>query len=425
MQKPTVLLSFFLLFASLPLARAQERPTPHTVRFRPVPSRDVKVKFLVEEDDAAHNITISFGGGLPDVAKLTFSRPGFDDTTLEVSSTDALEAASAPGCWYPKTVYLVPHYPWIGWAAWVEEHPISGSVVLLGLLFGFVVILPVVIWRGAQGLRKQKQLQQRLARYEATRNPMDSMLMQRVEDYLLVEPIGRGGMATVYKGLPIKTLDESGAVAVKILSREVFDDTDFLRRFQREVRAYQKLEHPNIVRLHSWREIDASSQHYPYIILELIKGGTLGKRIPPRGMDWTQACPLLEQLFGAVQFAHDRGVVHRDLKPDNIMLVGDLAAGRPVVATAVGGTPEVVLHGQTGILVPPLQPAALLSIFRNERSCARRKLSLDVTRQICKGELWKMMSHRAGDIGINARSALPLVSGFASSKRSKPRLNDA
>jgi hypothetical protein len=257
-----------------------------------------------------------------DIQQVVFSRPGFEPLLVNITSEEAAAAFNAPEKVFPiigqPALALVPTNFLIGWRAWAEDHPFEAIFLVLGL----GLLVPGAAFRGRLLWKRQQELERKLFPYESVRDANDSMMMQTVEGYLLVQPLGKGGMATVYKGLPADTLDEKRAVAVKILAAELFADVEFGRRFQREVKAYQRLEHPNIVRLQSWRQGDASGRDFPYIILEFVNGQTLGKEIPANGMLWKQAAPLLEQLFGAVQFAHDRGVVHRDLKPDNIMLEG-------------------------------------------------------------------------------------------------------
>jgi eukaryotic-like serine/threonine-protein kinase len=124
-------------------------------------------------------------------------------------------------------------------------------------------------------------------------------------------------MATVYCGLPADTLDESKAVAVKVLGREVFHDSDFRERFRREVNAYRKLQHPNIVALYDWGEQEAGMI---YIVLELVDGQTLRDVLKTGTPSRTRAREILQELFAATHYAHQRGIVHRDLKPENVMI---------------------------------------------------------------------------------------------------------
>ncbi|CAN0415667.1 unnamed protein product [Phaeothamnion confervicola] len=91
---------------------------------------------------------------------------------------------------------------------------------------------------------------------------------------------------------------------------------DFVQRYQREIRVYEQLLHPNIVRLLDHGEVD---RHY-YIVMELIRGTTLRERITPGGMKLKETLELVGPILSAVHFANSKGIVHRDLKPENVMV---------------------------------------------------------------------------------------------------------
>ena len=300
-----------LLFSTL--ARADDLKILHTVQFRTEPKSGVTVVVDSATYPSSEPVALDFSH--TDSKIVEFRRDGFVAEQRTISGQEASGGVYPPESLEP--VSLRAASPLVGLVVWVQEHPYQGLLALA--LFGLA--LPAAAYRYFHSWRRQKDLQGRLSRLDAERDRGDSVLMSRIEGYLLVELLGHGGMAAVYKAVPADTMDEKQAVAVKLLSRHLFHEPDFVRRFQREVGAYQKLAHPNIVRVVSWRELDGSDDP-PYIILELVAGQTLGKAIPQRGMSWPQARPLLEQIFAAVGFAHRQGVVHRDLKPDNIMLDG-------------------------------------------------------------------------------------------------------
>jgi tRNA A-37 threonylcarbamoyl transferase component Bud32 len=316
-----------LLLASPLAAQNGAGSFVHTVKFRTEPRTGVNVTradgqvLPVNQSDP---IPLVWRAGDRDEQKVTFSRPGFVNTTIPLSASQASDAAASENHLFPPVgdppIRLEPVHFWNGLAAWAEEHPLqtvfSSLLLICALTAGYGYL-----FHSLPRKRKQREL---LEYYDSRRDPRDSMMMQGVGGYTLVQRLGQGGMATVYKALPSESMDESEAVAVKILAREIFRDKDFQRRFQREVRAYQKLDHPNIVRLHTWREPDGSAEEFPYIVLELVLGKTLAQLVPPQGWNWTEAAAILEQIFAAVQFAHDRGVVHRDLKLDNIMIAKEV-----------------------------------------------------------------------------------------------------
>ncbi len=133
--------------------------------------------------------------------------------------------------------------------------------------------------------------------------------------YRLVEKIGEGGMGVVWKAVDTK-LDRE--VAIKILPDAFSQDPTRLGRFKREAKAVAALNHPNIVTIHSVE--DAENVHF--ITMELVQGQPLKALIPTTGMTLTRFLNIAVPLVEAISAAHQKGITHRDLKPDNIM-VGD------------------------------------------------------------------------------------------------------
>ena len=135
--------------------------------------------------------------------------------------------------------------------------------------------------------------------------------------YEIRELIGVGGMANVYHCYD--TIDDR-EVAIKILKDEFLDNEDFIRRFKNESKAIAVLNHPNIVRVY-----DVSfGDMIQYIVMEYIDGITLKEYIEMQQvLDWKETLHLTTQILTALQHAHENGIVHRDIKPQNIMLLQD------------------------------------------------------------------------------------------------------
>ena len=145
---------------------------------------------------------------------------------------------------------------------------------------------------------------------------MDKYIGKRLEGrYEIQELIGTGGMANVYKAHD--TIDQR-IVAVKILRDEYLDNAEFLRRFKNESKAIAVLSHPNIVKVY-----DVSFNNRVHsIVMEHINGMTLKDYMARVGvMPWKEALNYTLQILQALQHAHDKGIVHRDIKPHNIMLL--------------------------------------------------------------------------------------------------------
>ena len=135
--------------------------------------------------------------------------------------------------------------------------------------------------------------------------------------YEIQEQIGIGGMANVYKA---KDLIDDITVAVKILKDEYIQNEEFLRRFRNEAKAIAGLSHPNIVKVYDVIYND----DVPAIVMEYIDGITLKEYIEREGvLKWKEALHYTVQTLRALQHAHDKGIVHRDIKPHNIMLLMD------------------------------------------------------------------------------------------------------
>ena len=135
--------------------------------------------------------------------------------------------------------------------------------------------------------------------------------------YKIIRSIGVGGMANVY--LAYDTILER-EVAVKILRGDLADDEKFVRRFQREANAASSLKHPNIVEMYDVGEDDGKY----FIVMEFINGKTLKSLIKKRGaLTLSEVIDIMLQLTSAVACAHDSYIIHRDIKPQNVMILED------------------------------------------------------------------------------------------------------
>ena len=147
---------------------------------------------------------------------------------------------------------------------------------------------------------------------------MDQYIGKMLDNrYEILELIGSGGMANVYKA---KCHRLNRMVAVKILKNDLAENADFRRRFRDESLAVAQLSHANIVSVY-----DVSrSGDTEYIVMELVDGITLKQYMERRGkMDWREALHFITQIVKALGHAHSRGIIHRDIKPQNIMVLRD------------------------------------------------------------------------------------------------------
>ena len=142
----------------------------------------------------------------------------------------------------------------------------------------------------------------------------DNRTERRVGDYVLVRRLGRGGMGKVYLARDV-LLDR--LVALKVLNGSFASDPNLVKRFRREAKAAAQLNHPNIVRVYAVRE----EKKVPYIAMEYVEGQTLEQRLAATGpMPWQQALDIARQVAEALACAHSNGIVHRDIKPGNVLI---------------------------------------------------------------------------------------------------------
>ncbi len=138
-------------------------------------------------------------------------------------------------------------------------------------------------------------------------------LANRFGKYEVIEEIARGGMGVVYRA---RDIDLDREVALKIVLSGVGSSADEVRRFRAEAETAAKLRHPNIVPIY---EIGESNDRL-YLAFEYVSGGTLAERIEHKPISARQAAEMVQSIASAIDYAHSQGVVHRDLKPNNILV---------------------------------------------------------------------------------------------------------
>jgi tRNA A-37 threonylcarbamoyl transferase component Bud32 len=210
-------------------------------------------------------------------------------------------------------------YPTPGWVYDVQWHPWLNLLALLALggmlaaCYGYYahVILP-----------RRRQQEMRAERERDLASVADFNLKGKVMgNYMIVDRLGSGGMATVYKAYPLDVeydvaKRENLFWAIKLMNPDVSKDAEFRDRFMREVTVSTKLDHPTIVRVKESGE----QEDMLYLVMELIDGDTLEKKIPRGGMMPRQALNFLQPILDGIAYAHEHDIIHRDLKPENIMI---------------------------------------------------------------------------------------------------------
>ncbi len=171
----------------------------------------------------------------------------------------------------------------------------------------------------------------------------DNLIGKSLGQFEIIEEIGRGGMASVYRA---RQTSINRIVAIKVLPRALLHDRSFYERFTREVDLVAHLEHPHIVPIHDYGEVDGT----PYIAMRYLSGGSMAQWIRRGLPPLDKLVKPVEQIAAALDYAHQEGVIHRDLKPGNILLdesgnayLSDFGIARVLGSTLTGsaiiGTP--------------------------------------------------------------------------------------
>ena len=151
---------------------------------------------------------------------------------------------------------------------------------------------------------------------------MESLLEgSRLGRYRVIEQIGRGGMASVFRA---HDPEHDRHVAIKVVPSYRPDDQAFVDRFSQEAKAVFALDHPNIIKFYDFGE----DKGFSYIVMEYVTGGTLEDRLKDR-LPLAEVLELITPLADALDYGHGQGIVHRDIKPTNVLLTGD---GRPILS---------------------------------------------------------------------------------------------
>src|SRR5512136_4761 len=142
------------------------------------------------------------------------------------------------------------------------------------------------------------------------------MIGKTLSHYRITEKLGRGGMGEVYRA---EDTNLHRHVAIKVLPDEFTHDAERLARFQREAQVLASLNHPNIATLYGLEE----SEGKRFIVMELVEGQTLAERLLKGPLPVDEALEVCRQIAEGLEAAHEKGMIHRDLKPGNVMLTAD------------------------------------------------------------------------------------------------------
>lgn len=229
----------------------------------------------------------------------------------------------------------------------LKPQPVSPAALATGALV--LVTLAAVGWRFLR--KKTGTIEAWVAENTVPSDEHDEFLGKLLKDYWLVERLGQGGMATVYRA----TKDREEMLAIKLVHPHVASSPEFPTRFRREVTIGSELVHPNIVTVH---EAGLEGGRY-FIALEYVEGKDLRSVMKDDGLPLGEAKKYLIPVFEAVSFAHEKGIIHRDLKPDNVLVtkegkvkLSDFGLARSHNFSTVTATGSIM--GTPGYMAPEL-----------------------------------------------------------------------
>lgn len=298
--------------------------------FQDLVNRDI----AIDRDKFPHGFTVYFGGvatkneNLNEIPqfhgylprKLVVSEVEYPPPPPESTSVENLPVTYYPGLNDSEPLQLKPA-PGMGAALarflyWWQTHPLALASVLTLAGIGLFFVIAVVVPRRKSWLEERAKVAKFNARLRSLDVANDLFLGRQFGQWATVKRLGQGGMAVVYKGVSIETMNEDEAVAVKVMNPELAQDQDYRNRFKREVQISRTLDHPNVVRM-----IDSGEQDGVfYLAMEYIQGETLRDLLPTKGLPLTEGIPMALGIVQGLIHAHNKGIVHRDLKPDNIMV---------------------------------------------------------------------------------------------------------
>ncbi len=183
--------------------------------------------------------------------------------------------------------------------------------------------------------------------------PEPEELARLLPQYCIESLLGHGGMGAVYKG---RQPDLDRPVAIKLLPAEIAADEQFIARFRREARTLAKLQHSGIVSVYDFGQ---TSEGHLYFVMEFVEGTDLHKILQGPGLNPAQSLELISQVCDALHYAHSKGVIHRDIKPGNILVtsdgrvkLADFGLARPIKGESSVLTGRNVMMGTADYMAP-------------------------------------------------------------------------
>ncbi len=327
---------FFNIFAPLFLGLFPEKEARQLIR---EPAQTAEAPFAPAAEDFLYDLV----GGHPLALQVACFHAfhELDDAAFDELKQSEIERATA--------LELSPHfqYYWRNLTA-REQHTLrqlssaasraSSDTTLRGVLRDLVQKCLLVADKRAYSYPSRVWQSFMASSFVASQSPPSLSLARsdelpsgtRIGTYEVLGLLGRGGMAEVYKGRHPR-LDRT--VAIKILSTSLAEETDFRQRFEREAQAVAALRHPNIVQVFDFGDVEGTY----YMVMEFIDGVDLACHIRENGrMSLELVLPILQNLSGAIDYAHAEGVIHRDVKPSNVMLREEKGSNFSAILTDFG-----------------------------------------------------------------------------------------